>query len=246
MTSYKDYVSDESYHLDYAEYQRRYATQLRESDRVLIEIVRELVAERGPLHLLDIGCSTGNLLLHLRNELPQLKLRGGDLVPAVLEECRSNELLKGISFESLDVLDLPANEELDIVVANAVLYVFSRSEFERAIASISRALGPTGSLAAFDFFHPFRQNLEIVERSEKFPNGHALHFRPFAEVEPVLRANGFDRVEFRPFQIPVDLPRPQSDEDISSYTVRDDSGGRLLYRGALSQPWCHLLATKGL
>jgi SAM-dependent methyltransferase len=243
MTTYREYVEDEDFHRGYAEYQRRYATQPPERDKVTIELVRRLVAGRTGVRLLDAGCSTGNLLLHLSRAVPGLELTGGELVDAVIEANRRNPDLAGTTFERLDVLDLPA-ARWDIVVVNAVFYLFPWGEFERALASVSRALVPGGSLVAFDFFHEWGQDLAIVERSETHPNGLALHLRPQRDVEPLLRRHGFERVEFRPFSIPIDLPRPERLEDMGSYTRRTEDGERLLFRGALFQPWCHLVATK--
>jgi hypothetical protein len=35
-------------------------------------------------------------------------------------------------------------------------------------------------------------------------------------------------------------------EDLNSYTVKTETGDRLLFRGALYQPWCHMIAHKGI
>lgn len=245
MTSYREYVADGEFMRGYAEYQKRYAQQVRESDKVLIALVRELAEGRGrPLRLLDAGCSTGNLLLHLKHAVPGLELVGGDLAADVLEECRRDPDLAGIGFEELDLLDLGFESGFDVVVANAVLYLLTEPELERAAASVSRALRPGGAFLAFDFFHPFEQELEILERSQTHPDGLALHFRPYGGAQAVLRAAGFERVEFRPFEIPIDLPRPERDDEIVSYTRRTHAGERLLFRGTLFQPWCHLVAQK--
>ena len=63
--------------------------------------------------------------------------------------------------------------------------------------------------------------------------------------------SGFDDVQFAPFEIPIDLPRGRTVgdnesgfEDLNSYTVRSEAGDRLLFRGTLFQPWCHLIARK--
>lgn len=81
--SFLDYVNDAGHMRLYAEYQRRYAGSMRESDRVLIDRIRELVGgalARGEQpSVLDLGCSTGNLLWHLKQALPGLRLAGGDV-----------------------------------------------------------------------------------------------------------------------------------------------------------------------
>lgn len=241
---YKEYVADREFIDDYSAYQRRYAEQIRESDKTLIEIIRTLAADRPGLSLLDVGCSTGNLLRHVKRLVPGLELTGGDLTAQILEQCRADPELAAINFEEMDLLSLP-ERDFDIVVANAVLYLLSGEEFDRAARSVAGALRQGGTFIAFDFFHPFEQQLEIKETSRTHARGLMLHFRSQAQAETVLGDAGFDEISFRPFRIGIDLPRPDDDGEIISYTRTAADGERLLFRGALFQPWCHLVARKG-
>jgi SAM-dependent methyltransferase len=238
--TYREYVADERFISDYSEYQRRYANTIRESDRVLIELVRE-VTGGTPASLLDIGCSTGNLLRHLKQVVPEVGLTGGDLTPAVLDACRADPELEGVAFEVLDLLELPPST-FDVIVANAVLYLLRDGEYEEAAASVAQALRPGGTFLAFDFFHPFEQDLTIREASKTHPDGLTLHFRPYSRARAVFQEAGFAEVEFRPFAIPIDLERPEDDAEIISYTVPAADGTRQLFRGTLYQPWCHFVA----
>jgi hypothetical protein len=68
----------------------------------------------------------------------------------------------------------------------------------------------------------------------------------------VLEASGFDEIHFKPFRIPIDLPAPPDGaasrrgfEALNTHTVRLENGERVMYRGALAQPWCHLVARRG-
>lgn len=243
---YREYVTDQEFAEGYNAYQRRYAGTVRESDRVIIDLVRELVASRppgsAPTRLLDLGCSTGNLLGHLRREVPGLQMTGGDLMGSSLEECRANPSLEGIAFDEIDALAIGRTAAFDIVVVNAVFYMFSDADLEASLHSISDALAPGGALVVFDFFHPFDQDLAVLEKSPTHRNGLMLHFRPYAVMEAMLSRAELGGASYTPFSIPIDLPRPDRDDDISSYTVATAEGGRMLYRGALSQPWCHMVA----
>jgi len=243
--TYEDYVRDSTFLDGYHDYQKRYAGKIRESDRVIIEIVHALVGDQPEgKRVLDVGCSTGNLLLHLRNTIPGLVLTGGDMGLGAIETCKSNPELAGIAFEEMNALAVGHREEFDVVLISAVLGIFENDGFEQSVASLGAALRPGGSLVAFDWFHPFEQDLAILETSRTHPNGMMLHFRPQAMARRVLQANGFASVEFRPFQIPIDLPRPEDPGDVGTYTVPTAAGERLLFRGALAQPWCHLVARK--
>ena len=248
-TSYGNYVADESFLRDYNTYQAKYAKQVRESDKVLIELVRQIAARHdranGPLRLLDIGCSTGNLLLHLKRLIPDLELTGGDLAESSLGACRSNPELDGVAFERLDMLDLRPHEHFDIIVANAVAVYFYWEEYSAAARSVARALRRGGTYLAFEWLHPFRhQDIVITEKTLGHPDGLRICFRPMAKVAEVMAEAGLTDVRFLPFELPIDLSMPGYDEEVVSYTKRAADGSNLCFRGALAQPWCHLSAVK--
>ena len=245
---YHEYVADEDFAAGYTDYQRRYALEPRESDRVLIAHVTAALAERigggAPARVLDVGCSTGNLMRHLARALPEAELWGGELMPEALALCRSAPDLKGMTFVEMDLLDIGHAETFDIVVVNAVLYLFGDDDLARALSSVARALAPGGSLVAFDMFHPFEQHLTVREASLTHPEGLVLHLRPYSVLRGAAARAGLGEPSIHPFAIPIDLPRPASDDDIVSFTVPTAAGERLLFRGALAQPWCHVVANR--
>jgi len=244
--AYHDYVNDEKFLVEYNAYQARYADTIRESDKVIVSLVKDLVtkAEGRTLKVLDIGCSTGNLLLHLKRMVPEAEYVGGDLARSSLAECRKNPDLSGIEFEEMDILDLPANA-FDVIVVNAVLYMLDDKQYERALESLGCCLISGGELIIYDFAHPFsHQNLEIYETTMMRPDGLRLCFRPMKRVREVAMRAGFADVDFRPFELPIDLPQPGYDDEVVTYTVNGQAGNRMMFRGALFQPWCHMIARK--
>lgn len=246
--SYQDYVTDKSFLDEYNAYQAKYASQMRESDKVLVGLIKDILAQRdsgaGKMRLLDVGCSTGNLLLHLKRLLPQLDLTGSDLAESSLTECRANPELAGIAFEVLDLLNLPQTASYDIVAINAVLYMMEDAQFELALKSVAGTLKPGGTMIVFDFFHPYPQDLHILEVSKSHPAGLRLRFRPMALAGKALAAAGFENPVFRPFTLPIDLPPSGGESDLITYTVPAADGRKLPFRGTLFQPWCHLTAVR--
>jgi SAM-dependent methyltransferase len=244
--TYHEYVTDEKFLAEYNAYQAKYAKQVRESDKVLIGLIRDVVEKRGnigrPLRLLDVGCSTGNLLLHLKRLIPSLSLTGGDLAESSLEECRANPELIGIDFKIADMLNLAA-DSFDMITVNAVLYMMEEPQFEQSLRSINNALSSGGSMFVFDFFHPFEQYLSILERSRSHPNGLRLTFRSMHRVNEQLKEAGFCIPTYRPFTLPIDLPL-MSDGELVTYTVSTTDERRLPFRGTLFQPWCHMVTLK--
>jgi SAM-dependent methyltransferase len=245
---YEKYPHDNEYIRSYIAYQERYAKDARDSDKKLIELLGHLLAEHAPAgrqaRVLDIGCSTGNLLVHLRRAFPSLDLTGGDLSELSIAGCKANPALAGVSLEVMDILRLAERPmRYDIVVTNAILYGFTDDLFAGSLKSIHDALVPGGWLVAFDFFHPWEQNVALIEKSALFPDGHPLHFRSFSSTRAALSAAGFAEPRFTPFEIGVDLP-DNGPASISTRTVTARDGRRLQFRGCLSQPWCHMAVRK--
>ncbi|NJL54858.1 MAG: class I SAM-dependent methyltransferase [Leptolyngbyaceae cyanobacterium RM2_2_4] len=245
--SYQDYVTDEAFLASYNDYQSRYAERIRESDKVIINAINEIIAKNPGkrLSVLDIGCSTGNLLLHLSRLAPGADYLGGDLAESSLKVCRNNVALKGIEFKRLDILELDDDIKYDIVVANAVAVYFTWPEYERCLKSVFNALKPGGTYIVFEWMHPYScQDLTIYESSLGHPGGMRICFRPIQKVNQKLIETGFSKAVFHPFQMPYDLHKPGYEEEVVSYTETLQSGERLTFRGALYQPWCHMMAYK--
>ena len=246
--AYLDYTADDEFAEGYRRYQERYAREPRESDRITMEIVRRELVRMGRADagdVLDAGCSTGNLLRHMVRHVPGARLVGGDLMEGHLQQAAADPELGAVEFRRLDLADLALDRAFDVIVANAVIYLFDDDTLADALAGIGRALRPGGALVAFDFVHPFRQELAIHETSETHPEGLTLHMRSRPTLDAALSAAGLGDTEVHPFRIGIDLPVPPDPRDIVTRTVATREGDRLLLRGALLQPWAHIVARRG-
>jgi SAM-dependent methyltransferase len=239
--SYEKYVKDEAFLAYYNDYQKRYADQIAERDKVLLGLIAEKT--RGQGSLLDIGCSTGNLLLHIRRAFPGLVLYGGDLAQSSIEAAAALPELETAIIGRMDMLDITG--KYDCIVANAVAVYFEWDEYEKALASVARALRPGGVYIAFEWLHPHNQELRIVEKCLSHPDGLKYWFRSFGKVSRILDKNGMEEIEFTPFLMPFDIPAPEDKSgDTVTYTERLENGNRISMRGSLYQPWCHMVARK--
>lgn len=243
--NYRDLLQRPERMAGYVEYQKRYADTPRESDRALINLMeRHLSASMKSV--LDVGCSTGNLLRHIKRRRPDLTLAGRDVSNAAINGCRVDPELSGIRFEIADLLLHEPTETFDIVIANAVLYQFNETEYERAVRRMGEMTNPGGLCLVFDWFHRYEQDLSITEKSKDDPNGVTICCKSFKTATRIFSAAGYDAPEFTPFVIPIDLNRPDPDDptDTGSRTIRTETGERLTFRGGLYQPWCFLAAHK--
>jgi trans-aconitate methyltransferase len=228
----------------YAEYQRKYAGSIRESDRKLIRIIADHVGAARGKTLLDMGCSTGNLLLHLQHAVPHLQLEGADIVASTIAAASADPSLANVRFSVMDMLHMPGDRQYDVVVSNAALCFFTDEEFATALGNLCRAVKPGGLLAVFDFYHAFNETIVVVERSHMHPNGLQTYFRSHDEVRRVLHDAGLLEPNFEAWHMPFDLPRSGDASDMTTYTVTTNEGARLSFRGAVYTPWCHLTARR--
>jgi SAM-dependent methyltransferase len=250
---HKNYVTDQTFAAAYAEYQDKYADNPRESDKRTAQLVLQSLRALQPMdhrpRILDIGCSTGNFLRHLKRLNINADLIGGDLMESHLDICRKNPALAGVSFQTMDVLDLPVDRPFDIITANAVNQMFDLHEYKQAMKSIGRALMPGGWFIAYEFVHNDLAERKIVETSKWHPDGLAIWFRSHAFVTLALKEADFYFADITPFDIGIDLPKPVPGsieaQTLVTHTIKTDSGSRLLMRGALNQPWAHIVARKG-
>jgi SAM-dependent methyltransferase len=242
---YSKYVTDEKLLSSYNAYQDKDKDNPRESDKVSAEILHREFVTGADRRILDIACSTGNFLRHLRQRLKDASLTGADLAVSSIEKCQQDPSLSGIEFKVADCLNLAPLGPFDAVTANAVTFLFDWPDYHRALRSIHDVLKPGGVYVGFELIHPFSvQDLTIVETNDWNPAGFTLRFRPMKKVEAALHDAGFAHVEFCPFVLPIDLPLAGYDADVVTYTRKDENGERMAFRGVLYQPWCHMVARK--
>lgn len=225
---------------DYLAYQAKYRDVPRDSDVELIRLISKHTPENG--RVLDVGCSTGNLLRHLHVERPDLRLVGCDLDNDALDACEgawpvhAEDVSKPWGTPAW-LLDVP----LDAAILNAVLYCLDDEQTATALRNIFLVLKPGGHLFIWDYLQHWEQRLTITEESKRYGKP-TFHIRPYSLLQRLATEAGFGTVEFLPFS-PSHLPIPDDTEDLTSWTYSGNPYG-FSFRGGLAQPWCHAVLTK--
>lgn len=157
--------------------------------------------------LLDVGCGTGKSFLEM---LPRgWEVTACDISPAMLELARE-KVGERVQLAVADMLELPEFGEFDLVWAldDAINYLLSPGELERALAGMRANLAPTG-LVLFDVnalpaYRTFFAETEIVERG-----GRRLVWRGLATPDVAPGSICESRLEVLPGEgEPVDLEAP--------------------------------------
>jgi SAM-dependent methyltransferase len=120
--------------------------------------------------LLDVGCGTGTSFLPMLAK--GWKVTGCDISPAMLELAREKSG-EAVQLTVADMLDLPEFGEFDLVWAldDAVNYLLSTEELQRALTGMRANLAPSG-LLLFDLnelqaYRTFFAETMVVEREGK-------------------------------------------------------------------------------
>jgi len=239
-----------AYEVYVREYQKRkdfnaqFFEDVRDRDKVMLELLAEHLSDRTTGRLLDVCCGTGVFLHHVKTRFPHLDLHGMDLGKKAIEEASENPLLQGISFEVADLLNYSPAEQFDIVTANNALMFFSESEYIKSVQQIAGALRPGGALIVCDLHGKHPQDLQIVEKNEWFDGTLVTYHRSQQSARAILQDSGFGDIQFFPFQMTKDLPHPEGLSTAVSYTLSTSDDSRLSMRGDLLQPFCHVTAVK--
>ncbi len=248
-TTYQTYTSDESVAKEYARRQARFSETPMESEKILIEIAKKAVRDLGGdalrLSLIDLGCSTGNFLYHLKNAVPGLTLTGLDLMESIVAAAQRDPRLEGVNITRQDMLAVDDDQQYDITVFNKSLCFFTEEQHQLAMRNAAKITKPGGVLIIFDWMTPWFQDLEILEKTKWHKDGLRIFYRSYDTMTRSAGQAGFGDPTFQPFDIPIDLAASSDLTDHATFTVQSQSGERLQFRGCLSQPWCFMTARLG-
>lgn len=245
---YQGYVADKAWLAEYDAYQATYKVAPRKSDVDLADLVANIArSKEGPIRILDIGCSTGNLLRVIRAATHGVDVTfvGADLAESSIAAAKADPDLAEMTFCLWDATALPDGETFDIIVMSAVAFFFDDDDFHKALQSIHRALRPGGAFVAWELVSTLPNYRVDIEEWSPFYNGrsHTIQIRSLNMVEQQSTALGYSRVELHQFEPPV-LGKPDVSHYLTSFTVEVPGEGRRAVRGCVILPWAFLVVWK--
>ena len=213
-------------------------------------MVRDLIADRGTLDILDLGTGTGALAIDAARRWPAASIIGIDIARGMLSVARQNAATAIASASERprwlrgDAERLPvADESVDLVVSSFVLQLVP--DRQQALAEIVRVLRPGGRFAFVtwlvgrDHFTPdveFDEAVYDLDIDEDHPeeDPRSGDFRSITSAERELRRAGLIRVKAEFDQLDQAwtaqsyLDYKVEYDEISLFEDLDDSTGRRL------------------
>lgn len=208
--------------------------QENQSTTALFKFISESVLNDSSERMLDAGCGDGAMLHSARKYFPNARLFGFDLAKDMLRYAKDN-LPDDIKVGHGDLFDIAAfdSDPFDTIYSVHTLPLFE--SFEKLTLSLMQSAKRHVFINSLFSTH----NVDMIARvkDEGFPEivwsiFSIKRFRQFA------MDNGAKHVEFRPFNISIDLPDPG--EGMGSHTRLMENGERLTFSGPLYLPW-HLV-----
>ncbi|WP_264530663.1 class I SAM-dependent DNA methyltransferase [Flavobacterium sp. N502540] len=95
------------------------------------------------LHIFEIGCGPGNITKYLLSKKPDLKIRGIDIAPKMIELAQKNN--PSAQFEVMDTRDLnKVDQQFDAIICGFCLPYLSEEDCSKLINSTDKILCPNG------------------------------------------------------------------------------------------------------
>jgi SAM-dependent methyltransferase len=128
-------------------------------------LVERVIAGAVPHQLLDLGCGTGTLAVHLAKALPTTQITGLDPDQEVLARARGKAAEAGVELTLTqgfaDVLPFP-DQSFDRVVSSMVFHHLPPTTKRKALAEAKRVLRPGGRLHLVDWGRPQDPLMRLV------------------------------------------------------------------------------------
>ena len=153
----------EEKHKDYIYIKEDYYKNPKESFSFISKIIND--SHHNP-SVLDLGCSTGEFLYYLKNNIKHEQLVGIDYSEQLINEAKKFNGLNGVKFQVDSADDFNLNSKFDIIVMSGVLSYFNN--ISKVFECMKNHLKPNGKIILFGFFNEYDVDLLVKYRNNKY------------------------------------------------------------------------------
>jgi ubiquinone/menaquinone biosynthesis C-methylase UbiE len=170
-----------------------WARYFRYSASRVVEVIRTECQNLEHIRMLDIGCGTGTLLVHLASHHPEGYFLGVDISENMIDQAKRKAAsagLRNVSFEILDVDNQPLTSgPFDVINCSNCFHHFVNAH--RALFSISKSLSENGTFIFVDPIRegPLRMIWTRLLKSTLFDEPYASYYKR-SEIADICREKG--------------------------------------------------------
>jgi SAM-dependent methyltransferase len=195
--------------------------------------------------VVDLGCGAGAATAQLARESPSCKFLGIDLSPDLIGTANTLARQRGVAnlaFEVDDWYQLRERHDVDGVISLQTLSWLP--EFEWPLQRIFERMSPRWIAISSLFYEgDISCRIEVTEHTRARQTFYNVYSLP--AIDRCCRQQGYRVAGDQPFDIDVDLPRPENRDLMGTYTVRirqdEAAQERLQISGPLLMNWRNVL-----
>lgn len=222
-------------------------SQWKEPKRSTIHFERfakDVLSGQGAV--LDIGCGAGAATAYLASRSPTRTFFGADIsqdLIGIAKELATRTGALNLSFGTADVFNLAPSAEFDGVVCLQTLSWLP--DFDRPLKEIFQKISPSWiALSSLFYEGDISCRIEVTEHKRNRSTFYNVYAIP--ALQRFCVEFGYEVTCVEPFVIDVDLPRPMDRDLMSTYTIREGTGGqsdaaRVQISGPLLMNWHFVL-----
>ena len=211
-------------HMDYIYLKEDYYKNKKETFSFLIDILQK--QKMANSSILDLGCSKGELLYHIKKELPKItKLTGLDYSSDLISAAKEQTALKGIDLKVGDAQNFTLNESFDFIVCAGTTGYFD--SLDKLFDMVKIHLNKNGVALIFHLFNELDVDVQVKDRNNAyfsdFETGWNLH--SINTAKKLLNSVGLKLKDTHKFELSFD-DKPKEDP-ARSWTVYVDGEKKL-------------------
>lgn len=154
-------------HMDYIYLEEDYYENKKEIFVFLIDILKKHTKDN--FSLLDLGCSRGEFLFHIQNDIPNhSKLVGLDYSEELIKKAKEQDFLSDIEFKVGDAQDFELERKFDFIVCSGTVGYFD--SLDNLFKMLKKHLNKGGVALVAHLFNEFDIDVQVKYRNNKYFN----------------------------------------------------------------------------